>query len=434
MVRQTRPPGWKRYLFVVGCSVVAVTGALIWLAFTVLQPTPPHTVMMATGPEDSTTSAAGKRYREFLARDGIDLRLLPTAGAVADVALLRDPKSGVSIAILPSGVTNQQESPDLVSLGTLFYEPLWVFYRGQSGNQRGILLGRRIAIGQEGSGAHALSLEFLARAGIIHQQTATLLPLSSQESVEKLVHGEIDAAVLLDAWDSPHVRRLLATDGIQLASIARADAFIALYPFLSKVVLPAGVADLVRNRPPEDVVLLAPKASLVVRNDLHPAIVYLLLDAATELHSEPGMFQKAGQFPAPESIELPLGRHAVQFYKTGPPFLQRHLPFWLAVLVQQLLVLLIPAIGLLYPLLRYAPAVYSWAMRHRVYRLYEELALLEAEISSAGGDQYGKDGLIERLDRLEDRASHFRVPTAFEPLLYTLRSHIGLVRRRLERP
>jgi NMT1-like family len=358
---------------------------------------------------------------------------VPSVGAVENVARLRDPKSGISVGIIPSGITNQQQSPDLVSLGTLFYEPLWFFYRA---TQRPVshesLRGMSISIGPEGSGTHALAIEFLARVGIIDERNAKLLPFTSEVAAEKLLHREIDAAALLAAWESPTVRRLLSAQDINLASIPRADAFVALYPFLSKVVLPAGVGDMVKNRPPADVVLLAPKASLVVRRDLHPALQYLLLEAAREIHSGPGMFRKAGQFPAPESIDLPLSSYANQFYKAGPPFLQRHLPFWLAVLAQQLLVLLIPVLAVLYPLLRFLPALYGWAMRRRVFRLYNELRLLEDQVASRDAQQSVAD-LIARLDRLEERASRFRLPVSFRPLLYALRLHISLVRQRLQK-
>ncbi|HTS52804.1 MAG TPA: C4-dicarboxylate ABC transporter substrate-binding protein, partial [Burkholderiales bacterium] len=251
-------------------------------------------------------------------------------------------------------------------------------------------------------------------------------------AAEKLLHREIDAVVLLAAWESPVVRQLISAQGINLVSVPRAAAFVALYPFLSKVVLPAGVGDMVNNRPPADVVLVAPTASLVVRKDLHPAIQYLLLEAAREIHSGPGMFRKAGQFPAPESIDLPLSTDAIQFYKAGPPFLQRHLPFWLAVLAQQLLVVLIPVFAVLYPLLRFIPALYGWAMRRRVFRLYNELRLLEDQVASREAQQ-SVAALIARLDRLEDRASRFRLPVSFRPLLYALRLHIALVRQRLEK-
>jgi TRAP-type uncharacterized transport system substrate-binding protein len=422
---------YRRYLLVGLIAVVVLTVAAAWLAFTLLRPTPPRSVAMATDPEGSISAELGRRYQEILARKGVEVRLLPSVGAVENVARLRDPKSGISVGIIPSGITNQKQSPELVSLGTLFYEPLWLFYRGRIETYKG-LHGQRISIGPEGSGTHLLSLEFLARIGIIDKRSAELLPLTPQVAADQLVHGEINAAAMLAAWESPVVRQLLSADDINLASPARADAFVALYPFLSKVVLPAGVGDMVKNRPPNDVTLLAPKASLVVRSDLHPAIQYLLLEAATEIHSGPGMFRKAGQFPAAEAIDLPLSSYALQFYKAGPPFLQRHLPFWLAVLAQQLLVLLIPVLAVLYPLLRFLPALYGWAMRRRVFRLYNELKRLEDQLLP-GGAQDNTADLVARLDRLEERASRFRLPVSFRPLLYALRLHISLVRQRLQK-
>jgi len=422
---------YRRYLVVALIAVGVLTIAAMWLAFTLLRPTPPRSIAMATDPEGSISAELGKRYREILARNGIEVRLVPSVGAVENVARLRDPKSGINVGIIASGITDHQRSPELVSLGTLFYEPLWLFYRGRIETYKG-LHGLRISIGPEGSGTHLLALEFLARIGIIDKRSAQLLPLTPQVAGEQLVHGEINAAAMLAAWESPVVRQLLSADDVNLASPARADAFVALYPFLSKVVLPAGVGDMVQNRPPTDVTLLAPKASLIVRDDLHPAIQYLLLEAATEIHSGPGMFRRAGQFPAAEAIDVPLSTYAQQFYKAGPPFLQRHLPFWLAVLAQQALVLLIPVLAVLYPLLRFLPALYGWAMRRRVYRLYNELKRLEDELVSDRARDKAAD-LVARLDRLEERASRFRLPVSFRPLLYALRLHISLVRQRLQK-
>lgn len=411
--------------------MVAFTTLLIWLAFAILRPTPPHSVTMSTGPEGSYNAELGKRYRELLARNGIDLRLTSSAGAVASAARLQDPKSGISVAIIPGGITDRRDSPGLVSLGTLYYEPLWLFSRGDPLQKLESLEGLRIAVGPEGSGARKLSLEFLARVGIIDQKSVTLLPFAAQESAEKLHRGEIDAAVLLDAWESPVVHDFFAIKDIRLANIRRADAFVALYPFLNKLVLPAGLADMIENRPPTDVQLLAPKASLVVRSDLHPAIQYLLLEAATQIHSEPGVFRSAGQFPAPESTGIPLSTHARQFYKTGSPFLQRHLPFWLAVFVQQLLVLLVPVFGFLYPLMRFSPVIYGWAQRRRIYSLYSELKTLEDGLTSDRAQQ--SESFIERLDGLEDRASRLSLPKSYRPLLYELRLHISVVRQRISK-
>jgi TRAP-type uncharacterized transport system substrate-binding protein len=418
-------------LLIASISVVTLTALVIWLAFDVLRPTPPRTVTMAADPEGSLSGELAGRYRDLLARDGIELKVVPTAGAIESLARLQEPNSGVSIAIIPSGITNQQGSPQLVSLGTLFYEPLWVFSRGVVLQRHERLRGLRISIGQEGSGSRALSLEFLARVGIL-DKSAALLSLTPSESAQKLMDGDLDVAVLLDAWESPDVHRLLTRKDVNLESITRADAFVALYPFLNKLVLPAGVADMAENRPPADVLLLATKASLVVRKDLHPAIQYLLLEAATQIHSGPGMFHAAGQFPAPERIDLPLSTHAWQFYKTGGPFLQRHLPFWLAVLANQLVVLLIPLLGVLYPLFRFAPAIFSWVERQRVYRLYTELKRLEDELVCAGPERTSEE-FVQRLDQLEDRANRLSVPAPFKPLLYDLRLHIEMVRQELQR-
>jgi TRAP-type uncharacterized transport system substrate-binding protein len=423
----------NRRLLVIGASIVAALLAVgIWLTFSLLRPTPPRSVAMAIDPEGSFSAELGKRYRELLARDGIDLRLIPTAGAVESVARLRDPKSGISIAIIPGGISNQRESPELISLGTLFYEPLWVFSRGKSLEKHEQLRGLRISIGPEGSASHVLSLEFLARVGIIDQKSENLLPLTPQESATKLLSGDIEAAVLMDAWETPVVQQLLIAKEINLVAIRRADAFVLLYPYLNKLVLPAGVADMANDRPPTDVLLVAPKASLVVRGDLHPSIQYLLLEAASRIHSEPGVFHAAGQFPAPESIGLPLSTDARQFYKTGSPFLQRHLPFWLAVLVQQVVALFIPMAGVLYPLLRVSPRIFLWVQSRRVYRLYSELRLLEEELASASSHKAGKD-FIERLDRLEDRVSHLWMPSSLRPQLYNLRLHISMVREEAQK-
>jgi hypothetical protein len=210
----------------------------------------------------------------------------------------------------------------------------------------------------------------------------------------------------------------------------RADAQVALRPYLSKLVLPRGVADLVSDRPPADVQLMATKASLLVRKDLHPAIQYLLLDAASETHGAPGIFHRAGQFPAAEPMDFPLSEAARQYHRSGVPWLQRNLPFWLASLAAQALVLLVPIVGVIYPLFRLLPAFYGWIMRGRIFHLYGELKLLEAELETGGADKAGPE-LSAKLDQLEARANHMRVPKAFTHMLYTLRLHIEIVRKRI---
>lgn len=402
-----------------------------WWVSGIWSPTPPHSLVFATGPEGSADAAFGARYRAILARSGVDVRLQATAGALDNLGRLRDPGTGVSVAFVQAGTTTAAESPGLVSLGTVFYEPLWLFHRGLDvrGGFAG-LRGKRLSIGSEGSGTRVLCLRLLALGGV-DGRSAQLLPLAPEEAAEQLAAGRIDAAAILTSWDAPVVRQLFATPGAELASFPRADAYLALNPYLSRLVLPEGVADLARNVPPADVVLLAQKASLVVRKDLHPALQYLLLEAASEIHSPPALFHRAGEFPAAEAIDLPLGEDARQFYKSGRPFFQRHLPFWAAALTERLLVFLVPLVGVVFPALRSLPGLYHWLARHRIFRLYGELKLIELEMETLPPGE-DAEGLRKRLAELEARAGRLRVPEFEAWLAHTLRHHVRLVGERLE--
>jgi hypothetical protein len=317
----------------------------------------------------------------------------------------------------------------LESLGTVFYEPLWLFRRSEIGEGAQGLRGRRLSIGPEGSGGRALALQIIERTRI-DSIVGELSGFPPQAAAEKLITGDIDAAIIVTAWESPVVQSLLHAKGIELTSAQHADAFVAIYPFLHKLVLPAGVIDLLTNRPPSDVVLLAPKASLAVRADLHPALQYLLLNAAVQIHSQPGIFQKAGQFPAAEAIDIPLSQEAQRFYKAGRPFLQGYLPFWVATLVEKVLVVLVPLAALLFPVFKFLPQSYDWIMQRRIRRLYDEIRVIESEME-AQGTEIDRSALSTKLDLIDQRANHLQLPNVYASSLYTLRSHIDLVRTRL---
>jgi len=415
---------WRFWAVAATLALLAVAGGVIIASL------PPRTIVMATGPEGSADYELGARYREILARSGVVVRLVATAGSLENLKLLRDPNSRVSAGFLQGGLTNKEESPSIESLGTIGYEPLWLFYRSNIGGANlETLAGRRLSIGPDGSGGRALALEIAAKTGIA-TIVGELSGFGPEVAADKLKAGDIDAAFIVTAWDSPVIQKLANAEDIKLASFVRADALAALYPFLNKLILPAGIFDFLTNRPPTDVILLAPKASLVVRADLHSALKYLLLAAATKIHSQPGIFQKAGQFPAPESIDLPLSDDATLFYKSGRPFLQQHLPFWLATLVERMIIVLIPMAAVIYPLLKFLPTVYDSFMRSKIQRLYAEMRSIESTMNEPALDP-NLDLMSQKLDQLEQRASGMRLPPAYAALLYTLRSHIGLIRGRL---
>jgi TRAP-type uncharacterized transport system substrate-binding protein len=413
-----------RYLAVAGTMAILL-GAVVYI----VQTLPPRTVVMVTGSEGGANYELGIRYREILAKEGVKLQLQPTTGGLENLARLRDPKSGAGVGFIQGGTTTKKESPELESLGTIFYEPLWLFHRSEIGSGMLALRGRRLSIGPEGSGARALALQLIEKTkidSIIGELSGFPLPVAA----EKLIAGDIDAAFIVAAWESPVVQKLLNAKDIEIQSFLRADAYVALFPFLHKLVLPAGVVNFLTHYPPTDVLLVAPKASLAVRADLHPALQYLLLNAAVQIHSQPGIFQKAGQFPAAEPIDLPLSDEAQRFYKTGRPFLQGYLPFWIATLVEKVLVVLVPLAVLLYPVFRFLPQIYDWMMQQRIRRLYEEIKSIEGQMEAqeAGVDA---NALNTKLNEIDQRANHLQLPTVYSSSLYTLRSHIDLVRTRL---
>jgi TRAP-type uncharacterized transport system substrate-binding protein len=411
-------------------TIAVTTAAIASVALVMLSNMPPHKIVMATGPEGDAYFEIGKRYRDVLAKSNVEVQLVPTAGSVENLALLHAADSDVSVALIQGGIPGRGDVAGLESLGTLFYEPMWPFRRHEiQAAGADLMRDRTISIGPEGSGTRALALEMMNRTGSASLPRQTLgLPL--HPAADKLRAGEIDVAFMVSAWDSPIVQQLLADERVDIAGFPHADAFVALYPFLSKVTVPRGVIDLIKDRPPADATLIATKASLVVRKDLHPAIQYLLLNAAAEIHSGPSIFNRPN---ASEAIDVPLSSEALRFYKSGLPMLNDYFPFWMAALIGKLVILLIPILGVLYPMTRLLPRLYDWAMRSRVLRMYGELRLLEDEMNSARRSGGVSPDMLARLDQLEEQANRLKVPVAYASMLYVLRNHIDLVRAGLKK-
>jgi TRAP-type uncharacterized transport system substrate-binding protein len=429
MTRAEVVAGLKRplVLWVIGGAAIVLTLLLaVWL-----YDPPQRHVRFAAGPESGVEFKFARRYSDILAREGVQLEVVATRGVHENLALLRDPKSGIDVALVEGGTTTAEQSPNLVSLGTLYYRPVWVFYRGRM-PRPGEAWPRtlRIALGPEGGDSGSISRRLLVETGA-DVEPGQLRYLERPEAADSLVAGAVDIAAIVAPWESSWVQRLLRADSIQLAPVDRAAARVALHPFLSRLTLPEGVVDLARNIPAEDVPLVATKMSLAARRNLHPALQYLLLDAASEVHGAGGMFERPGEFPAAEPGDLPLSKAAASHHKSGTPFLQRHLPFWVAAIITQIVLLLIPVIGIAYPVLQGAPALYQALMQHRVSRVYAHLKLLE--IDMAEGRQIDREAAVKELDALDARARRLQTSATYVSMVYTLRAHIQLIRDRLLR-
>lgn len=426
-----------RDLFATAWWIFLLAGIGFAVAFQFVEPAPPRHVVMTSGGESGAYYHFAKRYAAILARDGITLEVRTSEGSVDNLQRLRNGEA--QIGFVQGGVIETSDSDNgdagadndgLLSLGSVFYEPVWVFYRGPRISKLTELQGKRIAIGQEGSGIRQLARRLL-EDNEVDFQTNTVA-ISGLDAAEELQQGRIDAAFIIAAEHAPVVQVLLRSPGVKLMSFSQSAAYERRYPFMTRLTMPQGVADLVRDLPAQDTRILAPTASLVISEDLHPALQNLLLQAARQVHGKPGFFQSADEFPAYMDAMLPLSPEAERFLKSGPPFLQRYLPFWLAVLVDRLIVLLVPVIALLIPLMRIAPALYSWRVRSRVFRCYGELKVLELDLKN-NFDPVRLAEYRDRLDALDEEASELHLPLGYTDLGYTLREHVNLVRGILEK-
>jgi len=412
--------------------VILVIVTAFWFASRFIRPAPPSTLVMSSGAEGGAYDAYARRYRNLLARDGVTLELRPSAGSMENLRRLADPDSGVEVAFVQTGVSLPEGNPGLASLGSIYYEPLWIFYRGRTDiDTLNLLRGRRIAIGPDGSGTRTLALQLMRAVGADASNT-TFEPLTGSAAATALVRAQIDAAFFVGTPDQAVVHELIKADGVRLMSLANAEAFTRRFPFLTALTLPRGVLDLAAQLPARDVTLLAATASIVVREDLHPALAFLLLNAATEIHSGAGVLQKQREFPSVRETEIPLSSEARRYFESGTPFLRRYLPFWLANLIERMLVLLVPLFAVLVPAFKILPGLFQWRVKSRVFRWYGEIKFLEAELMR-NPDAARAPAMLQRLEAIERGVDSTPVPMAYADYAYNLRTHLDVVRNRILR-
>jgi TRAP-type uncharacterized transport system substrate-binding protein len=419
----------REYLWVIG-PVLLVILAAIWAAFQFVEPAPPRTFVMSTGSETGGYHAIAKRYAAALKKSGVTLQLKTSAGSVENFARLQDPKSGVALAFVQGGIAPAGKHETMVSLGRMLLEPLWIFHRSADTVEGLVQLrGKRVAVSPEGSGTRPLALSML-KLNEIDATNATLSPLGGSAAVTALLAGEVDAVFLVMAPEAPLIQGLLRDPAVKLMNFSQAEAYTRLLPFLNRITLPEGVVDLIRRTPSQDVTMLAPSTALVASEKLHPALIGLLVEAAKDIHSAGSLFQRIGDFPKAQDPEFDMSDDALRFYKSGPPFLQRYLPFWLASFVERMSVLVVPLITLLFPIFKLGPLLYQWSIKRRIFFWYDRLKKLEDRVRH---DPTGvlRTAHTDEIHDIEEAVSAIPVPVAYSDQFYSLRAAIDLVRQRL---
>ncbi|HSV53877.1 MAG TPA: TAXI family TRAP transporter solute-binding subunit [Burkholderiaceae bacterium] len=411
---------------------------LLALAYWWLNPNPPKRVTLATGPAQSAYAEFGKHYAQALAANGIEVVLIPSEGSSANLQLLREGKADLGFVQGGSGDSAANEDSGIQSLGSLFLEPVWLFYRETSARKATPsavisamtqLQGMRLNVGTPGSGVPNL-MDKLLEANRVENTSMRLSQLGQTPATMAFLGGELDAIVFASAPESLMVQMLLQTPGVKLMNFAQSEAYSRRLPFLTPVVLPRGVVDLAADMPPRDVRLLASTTALLAQGSTHPALLQLFSDASLRLHGGAGWFNRAHEFPNTRTSEFPIAREADRTMRNGPPLLQRYLPFWLANLVERMWLALGIIIAVLLPLSRVVPPLYEFRIRSRVFRWYAQLREIEGRLGDEAGDA---KTLMGELDALESRVQKIIVPLSHADELYALRNHIQLVRKKVLR-
>lgn len=417
---------------------VLLTIALLALAYWWLDPTPPRRVVLATGPEQSAYDEFGKRYQQALARYGIQVELLRTEGSSDNLQWLRNGRADLGFVQGGSADLGYDDDDAIVSLGSLFVEPLWLFYREDAARRvapDGVvdslaqLQGWRVNVGTAGSGVPRL-FGTLLDANRIERDSLHLSELAQTPATVAFLEGGLDALVFASAPESLIVQMLLQTPGVRLMNFAQSEAYARRFGYLTPVVLPQGVVDLAANQPERDMRLVASTTSLLAGADTHPAILQLFAHSAVGLHGGASWFNRARQYPNLEHGEVPLSPEAVRAIQNGPPFLQRYLPFWLANLIERMWLAMGLIIALALPLSRIVPPLYTFRIRSRVFRWYAELRGIEQDYDN---DPRHRPELLAALDALDTKAQKVVLPLAYTDELYALRANIDLVRKKLQR-
>lgn len=429
---------FSREFLVIFLPAFLIAFAAFWVAFRYVKPAPPHSFVISAASKGSPYYELALRYQDIIKKHDVTVEVRESQGSFDNLKGLQNTDSDVQAGIIQGGIANRSDSNNLFSMGRLLTEPVWVFYRGDERlDHLTQLKGKRILIGPEGSGTSFLARKLLEANGIT-AENSTLIAMQLPDYVEAFNTQTADAGFLVLGAEAKTIQRLLRTPNAKLMNMAQADALIQRYPFLSRVVLRQGVVDFGKNIPPEDTALVATQATLLVRDDLHPALVNLLAQAVSAVQGQPTLtatgdaklFPIASEALAADDPEFPVAPEARRVYKSGLTFFQRVLPFWLGTLLDRVLILILPLIGIILPLIRLVPFLYNWRMRRRILYWYRELKNLERDLPPSAEPGFLEKKELE-LDRIEDGVRRIAVPIQFAADLYNLRDHVDFVRRRL---
>ena len=422
-----RKPSYTELLLLI-IPTIAIIYAGFWAAYQFVSPAPPRDISISAGNIHGTYYSYAEKYKEELASDGINLTVFESRGSRDNIKRLLD--NEVDVALVQGGTAYADEK--LLSLGSLYYEPVSIFYKKELNlNRLNDFTGLKISIGVVGSGTHMLASQLFA-INHVNSQNTQFLYLTAKDSLNKIKAGELDAVFFVSSINASHIQELLHNNDFKLFNFERADAYNQVLPFLSKVTLHEGIIDFKKNIPDQAITLLAPTANLVIRDDLHKSLSILLLQAMEKNHGDNDLFSTPGFFPSEKLTAFPISDVAERFLEVGPPFLIKYLPFWIATFIDRMIVLTLPLLLLIVPLFKILPPVYRWRIRSKVYRWYEQLQKVDDQTRVSELSEEQSEYLTQELDRISEEVSRLHTPLSNADQLYNLLVHIDLIKKTVQ--
>jgi TRAP transporter TAXI family solute receptor len=418
-----------------GVGLVFFLAIAFWLLSRYLSPAPPKSFVFTAGASDGAYYKYAQRYKAILAKDGITLEIRESKGSVENVQRLQDKNNTVVAGFVQGGlgILSNPHNPEadnfdaLQALANVAFEPVWVFAKDAKITDLAQLKGKRVAIGAEGSGTRKVALDLLGASGL-KAESETWLSLGAGAAITALNNKELDAVITVAAPEATSVQTLLHMPGIHIVDLTYAPALSRLFPYLQTIPMPRGVLDLKADIPSKDITMLSTSANLVVSETLHPALAFLLLDAAAQVHNAGGALNRPNDFPHIKGTDYPVAEEAKRYFTTGKPFLQRYMPFWAANFVQRLLLILIPLLAVIVPAIKLFPELQKFIQERKLFRLYGELKLVEIDIKS----QRNLNDLPAKIDAIHAAIDKTKFAKVFVDRVYTLRQHVDFVRHRLK--
>ncbi len=428
-VREELKSCWQftRDAWVLILLLLTAVGVVIWLA----KPAPPDHVVMGTGSDGGSYEELAKKYVEYFKKYGVTLELVKTAGAEENVQRIIDRQDQLQAAFIQGGLlSDHAQAKGLKSLGSIGYEPVWIFYRNDLFSREQVFnmhfLKEPMAIGQPGSGTyqHALQLLQLNHIDLAdHFKT-----ISNEEAIKAFENGTVNAVLMVDGIDAQNVRSMINNPLASIAGIQRAEAFARILPAYHVLSIPEGSLDFSRNEPSKNIQTISPTTNLVIDPHMHPAIQLLFLKAAKAINGGRSFFSYYGEFPNFKKVTS-----QKDSIRVAPPRMLEYIPFWLAEFLNRMLILLLPLGAFAYPIIKSMPGYRTNRARSRINEVYGALKLFEQEIEN-NFDLTQKENYLKTIDALDKKAQSLRVPRGLMSEYYSLRTTIDFVRNVIERP